>query len=86
MVFTISPSTLYTYFHSHNFDYSSYKTVKRQQKEQEVLLCLEEMSDNNIKITLNSVRNRLKEKGIKISNIPCSKIIKDFKSNRLCCS
>ena len=80
---SISTSTLYTYFSTHGFNYSEYKTMKQEKKEQEVLLCLEEMFKNNMSITVKSVRNRLRESGIKISNDSCSRIIKDFKSNRL---
>ena len=80
---SISPSTLYTYFSTYGFDYSEYKTLKQEKKEQEVLLCLEDMYKNDMIITVKSVRNRLRESGIKISNDSCSRIVKDFKSNRL---
>ena len=57
--------------------------MNQEKKEQDVLLCLEDMSKNNMSITIKSVRNRLQESGIKISNDSCSRIVKNFKSNRL---
>lgn len=57
--------------------------MRQEKKEQEVLLCLEDMYKNDMIITVKSVRNRLREYGIKISNDSCSRIVKDFKSNRL---
>ena len=77
---TISPSTLYNYFQDYNVDYTGYKSSKQTEKEIIVQTILNEMAEGGMKITCRSLKQLLKDKGVKISNKDLSDYVRDYKS------
>ena len=77
---TIAPSTLYNYFKDYNVDYTVYKSSRQSEKESIVQTTLNDMSEQGIKITCRSLKQLLKDKGVKMSNKTLSDYIRAYKS------
>ena len=77
---TIAPSTLYNYFRDYNVDYTVYKSSRQSEKDNVVQTTLNDMSEQGIKITCRSLKQHLKDKGVKMSNKTLSDYVRDYKS------
>ena len=73
---SISVSTLYSYFKEDNIDYTEYKFIKQEKKKYDIRLCITEMNNNNMSITVRTIKEYLKIKGIKASSKDCCDAIK----------
>ena len=73
---SISVSTLYSYFKEDNIDYTEYKFIKQEKKMYDIRLCITEMNNNNMSITVRAIKEYLKIKGIKASSKDCCDAIK----------
>ena len=77
---TIAPSTLYNYFRDYNVDYTVYKSSRQSEKDNVVQTTLNDMSEQGIKITCRSLKQLLKDKGVKMSNKTLSDYVRGYKS------
>lgn len=78
---SVSVSSLYNYFKDYEVDYKVYKTIRREKKERDMQLCLVEMKNSDMNITVRALKNYIKRNGIKASTEDCSKAVKVFLSN-----
>ena len=78
---SVSVSTLYNYFKEYDIDYTAYKIIRKEKRERDIQLCLVEMANSNMNITVRSLKDYLKQTGIKASTEDCSKAVKLFLSN-----
>ena len=77
---SVSVSTLYNYFKEYKIDYKAYKVIKKEKKEREIQICLEELKESNTNITVRKLKEYIKQKGIKASTEDCTKAVKVFQA------
>ena len=75
---SISLSTLYSYFKECEIDYKAYKVIKQEKKIHDIQLCLIEMENSNTNITVRTLKEHLKQKGIKANTNDCCNAVKVF--------
>ena len=75
---SISLSTLYSYFKECEIDYKAYKVIKQEKKIHDIQLCLVEMENSNTNITVRTLKEHLKQKGIKANTNDCCTAVKAF--------
>lgn len=75
---SISLSTLYSYFKECEIDYKAYRVIKHEKKIHDILLCLVEMENSNTNITVRTLKEHLKQKGIKANTNDCCTAVKAF--------
>lgn len=73
---SISLSTLYSYFKECEIDYKAYKVIKQEKKIHDIQLCLVEMENSNTNITVRTLKEHLKQKGIKANTNDCCNAVK----------
>lgn len=76
----VSVSSLCNYFKDYEIDYKVYKTIRREKKDRDMQLCLVEMKNSDMNITVRALKDYIKRNGIKASTEDCSKAVKVFLS------